>query len=55
MILENCQPDRLPVLAERFIQVLELPVDLEGQRAEISASIGIVTYPESGRDEETLI
>lgn len=55
VILENCQTDWLPVIAERFKQTLELPVELEGQAARISASIGIVTYPNSGADEDTLI
>jgi diguanylate cyclase (GGDEF)-like protein len=55
VILENCRPDFLPTLAQTLIQKLELPVDLEEGTAQISASIGIVTYPECGTDEETLI
>jgi diguanylate cyclase (GGDEF)-like protein len=55
VILENCRPDYLSTLAEELIAKLEIPIDLEGKTAEISASIGIVTYPESGTDQETLI
>jgi diguanylate cyclase (GGDEF)-like protein len=55
VILENCRPDYLSTLAEKLIQKLEIPIDLEGEIVEISASIGIVTYPESGTDEETLM
>lgn len=55
VILDSCRPDHLPALAEGLIQRLELPVDLDGGTARISASIGIVTYPECGTDEETLI
>jgi len=55
IVLENCQPDYLSLLAEKFIRALELPVDLEGHASRISASIGIVTYPKSGLDAETLI
>jgi len=55
VILEDCQPDWLTVIAERFLRTLEMPIYLEGQAAQISASIGIVTYPKSGMDEETLI
>jgi len=55
VILENCQPDFLEIIAQRFILALEAPVDFEGQTAAISASIGIVTYPCSGADEQTLI
>jgi diguanylate cyclase (GGDEF)-like protein len=55
IILENCNPDFLPVLAKRFIELLELPVDLDGKTTQISASIGIVTYPADGDDEDTLL
>jgi diguanylate cyclase (GGDEF)-like protein len=55
IILENCQPSFLPVIADRFIQALESPIELEGQVAKISASLGIVVYPEHGTEEETLI
>jgi len=55
IILEDCLPGHLPALAEGFIQNLELQFDLDGRAARISASIGIVTYPECGTDEETLI
>jgi len=55
VILENCQPDWLKIIAERFLRTLEMPINLDGQAAQISASIGIVTYPKSGSDEETLI
>jgi diguanylate cyclase (GGDEF)-like protein len=55
VILENCRPDYLPTLAHGLIQKLEVPVDLEGGKAQISASMGIVTFPESGTDEETLL
>jgi diguanylate cyclase (GGDEF)-like protein len=55
VILESCAPDYLPVLASRFVKILEMPFDVDGKTANISASIGIVTYPECGEDEETLI
>ncbi|MGD0732194.1 MAG: diguanylate cyclase [Terracidiphilus sp.] len=55
LILENCPPEHLPAFAEAFINKLEVPFDLEGRKAQISASIGIVTYPECGTDEETLV
>jgi diguanylate cyclase (GGDEF)-like protein/PAS domain S-box-containing protein len=55
IILENCGPDHLPVLAERFIQLLELPMDLNGKTTQISASVGVVTYPACGDDEDTLL
>jgi diguanylate cyclase (GGDEF)-like protein len=55
VILENCEPNYLPTLAQKLIEKLEIPIDLEGRTTHISASVGIVTYPESGTDEETLL
>ena len=55
IIIENCNPDFLPVLAKRFIKLLELPINLGGKTTQISASIGIVTYPANGDDEDTLL
>ena len=55
IILESCAPDYLPVLASRFLRILEMPVDVDGKTAQISASIGIATYPACGEDEGTLI
>ena len=55
IILENCPPNHVPAFAEKILRVLEAPVDLEGHAAQLSASIGIVTYPECAASEETLI
>jgi diguanylate cyclase (GGDEF)-like protein len=55
IILENCGLEYLPVVAERFIKRLELPIDLDGKTTQVSASVGIVTYPASGDDEDTLL
>ncbi len=55
IILENCGPDYLPILAKRFIEILELPINVDGKSAQISASIGIVIYPSCGDDEDTLL
>jgi diguanylate cyclase (GGDEF)-like protein/PAS domain S-box-containing protein len=55
VILENCGPEHLPVVAEKFMDILELPIDVDGKTTQISASIGMVTYPSSGDDEDTLL
>ena len=55
IILESCLPEALPVLAARFIEIVGKPVDLDRKTAQISASIGIVTYPSGGDDVEALI
>lgn len=55
IILEDCLPSHLQTFAEGLIRKLELHFDMDGRTARISASIGIVTYPECGTDEETLI
>jgi diguanylate cyclase (GGDEF)-like protein len=55
VILENCEMDHLPDIVERFSSVLEAPIDLEGQPVRVSASIGLVTYPESATDGDALI
>ena len=42
-------------VAERVIAALAQPFYLGGQQLFVSASVGIATYPENGRDAETLL
>ncbi|MGE0826491.1 MAG: putative bifunctional diguanylate cyclase/phosphodiesterase [Candidatus Binatia bacterium] len=42
-------------LARRLLQVLESPFLIEGHKVSVSASIGIVIYPDHGTDTETLV
>jgi diguanylate cyclase (GGDEF)-like protein/PAS domain S-box-containing protein len=42
-------------IAARVIEALAQPFYLEGQQLFVSASVGIATYPENGRDAETLL
>ncbi|MCG2584853.1 bifunctional diguanylate cyclase/phosphodiesterase [Massilia sp. TS11] len=44
----------MPVLG-RLLEVLSEPYDLGGERAVVSASMGIAVYPEDGRDFDTLL
>jgi diguanylate cyclase (GGDEF)-like protein len=55
VVMENCQLDRLPALAEKLVGALGAPIDLGGQAATVSASIGIATYPRSGASQDELI
>jgi len=55
VILENYEPNQLPEIVGRIARKLELPVDLDEGTVRISVSIGIVTYPDSAQEEETLI
>jgi diguanylate cyclase (GGDEF)-like protein len=55
VILENCELDRLPEIVQRFSKALEAPIEIGGQQMRISASIGIVTYPESATNGDVLI
>jgi diguanylate cyclase (GGDEF)-like protein len=55
VILENCQPELVPGVAARINRVLELPIHLDGEPVQISASIGFAIYPDSAFDEDSLI
>src|SRR5437667_3154272 len=42
-------------MAQRVLRIIAEPIDIEGQRLYITASIGIAIYPEDGEDAETLL
>lgn len=48
------EQDAIPV-AEKVLYALSLPFEIYGHGIEISASIGVATYPEHGDDEKQLI
>jgi diguanylate cyclase (GGDEF)-like protein len=41
--------------ADRLLQALEAPVDIDGREAAIAASIGISLFPDDAADHETLV
>lgn len=45
----------IPAIAQKVLRALAEPVDVEGHRLYITASIGIAVYPDDGADAETLI
>jgi diguanylate cyclase (GGDEF)-like protein len=42
-------------VAEKLIAAIAAPLDVDGQAAQISASVGIAVYPDDGEDIDTLI
>ena len=43
------------VIAQKIIDVITEPFDINGQQLRVGSSIGIAVYPEAGRDASTLI
>jgi diguanylate cyclase (GGDEF)-like protein len=41
--------------ADRLLQALEAPVDIDGREAAVTASIGIAIFPDDAADHETLV
>ncbi|NTV95093.1 MAG: EAL domain-containing protein [Thiobacillus sp.] len=56
MIIEN-PPSAIHLshLAEKIIAAVGRPVDLNGSKAQVTASIGIAIYPQDGEDATTLL
>jgi diguanylate cyclase (GGDEF)-like protein/PAS domain S-box-containing protein len=56
LVLPALEDDMLAAgVAARVIEALAQPFHLAGQPLFVSASVGIATYPENGRDAETLL
>lgn len=56
VILENIRsPEEVLALAEKLRHTVQEPVPIEGQAAQVGASIGIALYPEHGRSVEELL
>lgn len=48
------QPQAASVLAERLLKALEEPVEVDGERIALSASLGVAVYPQDGDGQEQL-
>ena len=48
-------PEDAAHVAEKLIENIGAPVDIDGHRISVTPSIGIALYPEDGRDMQTLI
>ncbi|HSI56564.1 MAG TPA: EAL domain-containing protein [Ideonella sp.] len=55
LLLPRCTGLQAAAAAERLLQLLARPVDLDGLEIAPSASIGVALYPEDGGDLETLL
>ena len=55
LLPEVAHPQDAVVCAEKMLQVLRVPYRIDEHDLHVTASIGIVTYPEDGTDCETLI
>ncbi|MFM2120495.1 MAG: hypothetical protein RL722_1963 [Pseudomonadota bacterium] len=52
---EISKPEALPALAGKLVTAIEAPVDWQGHRLQVSASVGVAIFPEDGEDLDTLI
>ena len=55
VVLPNTDATQAQQMTEQLLQSLGEPFEIEGQLLRVSASIGIVTYPEHGTDKDTLL
>jgi diguanylate cyclase (GGDEF)-like protein/PAS domain S-box-containing protein len=55
LIEEHQGPEDVMIVAQKALALLERPVAIDWRQAEISASIGVASYPEDGTDVETLV
>jgi diguanylate cyclase (GGDEF)-like protein len=55
LLWEVRQPQDAAATAEKILQALREPHHVDGNKLHITASIGIVTYPDDGADAETLL
>src|SRR4051812_16150585 len=55
VILPDADVETACIVAERLIEVLEAPVEVEGQVLEVGATTGIVVFPDHGGDADTLL
>ncbi len=56
VVIENARScDNPGLIAEKIIQAVSAPVDLDGHSALVTASVGIALYPDDGRDTTSLL
>jgi diguanylate cyclase (GGDEF)-like protein/PAS domain S-box-containing protein len=55
LIEDHKGPEEVMIVAQKILAFLERPVLLEWKEVQISASIGIATYPDDATDAETVV
>ena len=55
LIIEDSPMDHLEDFAQKILNAIAQPYEIEGHQAYLSASIGIARYPDCGKDVQSLI
>ena len=55
ILLPTADSENAVAVAQQLLRILEAPFELDGERVEIGASIGIASYPAHGTDTATLL
>jgi diguanylate cyclase len=56
LLIENlAKPEHAALVARKLLDAVTPPVDLDGQRVTVTASLGVALYPSDGRDRPELL
>ncbi|WP_192458545.1 oxygen-sensing cyclic-di-GMP phosphodiesterase DosP [Musicola keenii] len=55
IVAPDCSAHRASLMTEQLRETINQPVELDGHRLSLSASVGISHYPEGGSNRETLL
>jgi diguanylate cyclase (GGDEF)-like protein len=55
ILVENCPSDHLPEVAEKVLQAVAVPIEVDAGKVRVSASLGLSSYPDCAIDAEMLI
>jgi len=55
LLNEITDPEQVHAVAKNLLAILRIPIDLNGHECQVTASIGIATFPKDGPDAETLM
>ena len=55
ILSEIREEDDVPVVAQKILQAMSAPFDINGRELHITCSIGIASYPKDGEDRQTLL
>lgn len=55
VLQELKKKEDIPAIAQKVLRAIADPVDVDGHRLYVTASIGVAVYPEDGADAETLL
>jgi diguanylate cyclase len=56
LLIENlAKPEHAALVARKLLDAVTPPVDLDGQRVTVTASLGVALYPNDGRDRPELL